>query len=146
MRASLRFFWQFSFLLRRGSRQYILFKTDMAYSPVTTAPTGFSAFNAWQQRETYEFLVLQGLAVVLALIISFRDGQDRKWIWSMAVMNENSFFAASERWDCSTNRTLSKSWLILHRKELLKIALDSKARLKRRKVNSNGWIFIHSSR
>jgi hypothetical protein len=39
---------------------------------------GFSAFNAWQQRETYEFLLLQSIAVVLACIISMRDSGDRQ--------------------------------------------------------------------
>jgi len=43
-----------------------------------TPATGFAAWAAWQQPETYQFFALQGLAVVLAMIISARDSNDRK--------------------------------------------------------------------
>jgi hypothetical protein len=39
---------------------------------------GIGSFRAWRQEETYQFFILQFLAVAFALLISFRDARDKK--------------------------------------------------------------------
>jgi len=45
-------------------------------SPLVGAK-GFGGIKAWKQEETWQFFLLQIVAVVFALIISFRDAKDR---------------------------------------------------------------------
>jgi hypothetical protein len=45
---------------------------------MTSSASIITNWNAWSQPETYQFFLLQSVAVVLALIISIRDRDDRE--------------------------------------------------------------------
>jgi uncharacterized membrane protein len=44
----------------------------------STLAGGFGSFHAWRQEETWQFFILQFLAVAFALLISFRDARDKE--------------------------------------------------------------------